>query len=224
MLQSYTYYVCENRKRCVNRKKSIQKHLRTPNFLYLCSMELEVKIRRAYIDDAEFIAECVLKAVGIKQIKAKQLNDVLNIVKLDYTLYSWRNTFVAEIEGKLVGAIISYDGCQYAEMRHNTFELIRKQSGKDFSAMDIETKPGEWYLDSLAVRWGYRNQGIGTKLINAAIQEGQKNGINTFSLACEHDNKKAFQLYLQLGFITISHIHIFDDDYLKMEWSAATGA
>lgn len=196
----------------------MKKCLHNLNFSYLCSMELEVKIRRAYIDDAEFIAECVLKAVGIKQIKAKQLNDVLNLVKLDYTLYSWRNAIVAEIEGKPVGAIVAYDGSNYAEMRHNTFALIRKQSGKDFSKMDLETQPGEWYLDSLTVKWGYRNMGIGTQLINAAIQEGLKNGINTFSLACEHDNKKAFQLYLQFGFITVSHIHIFDDDYLKMEY------
>lgn len=67
-------------------------------------------------------------------------------------LYSARNTTIAELDGKPVGMLTAYDGSRYGTMRQVTMQLVKEHLGTEFPGMEDETVPGEYYLDSLAVK------------------------------------------------------------------------
>lgn len=59
------------------------------------------------------------------------------------------------------------------------------------------------YLSYLVVNEEYRNQGIGTKMINHARQISKNDGYSYVILKVDSDNKKAERLYKKLGFVAI---------------------
>lgn len=133
----------------------------------------------------------------------------------DDVLYCARNTIIAEWDGERAGMITSYDGKDYAQMRDNTFRLVRKHMNIEFPGMDDEAVPGEYYLDSLAVVPEYRNKGIGRKLLEYAMAEGRKLGLKV-TLAVDPVNKRAQDLYASLGFRREEDLFIFGHTYWKM--------
>ena len=56
------------------------------------------------------------------------------------------------------------------------------------------------YLDDLSVAEGYRNNGIGTKLIRAAEKYAEEIGITKIIFHVERANVDAYRLYLRLGY------------------------
>lgn len=178
--------------------------------------KLGLTIRKAYIDDADFLARRVLDAVGITEPSAEELSQVSHLCSLDYTLFSWRNSMIAEVEGERAGVLVSYPGTEYAAMRHNTFTIVKAESGKDFFGMDMETEPGEYYIDSLSVVEGFRKRGIGRQLLQLGIDEARRLGIEKVTLACEPHNEKAFAMYSSFGFVREGDVNLYGDDYWKM--------
>ncbi len=188
-------------------------------------------IRPAAQDDATFIALVVIEAMG-NDIMAKahdedmsdedrhKLDLVTNIVSLNDTLYSWRNTMVAEdTDGTLQGAVVSYCGDNYMTMRAHTFDLLQEIITFDVATMDAETVPGEYYLDSLAVSPAARGRGVGRKLLCAARDKAfamQRPAI----LACAPDNLNAKALYESMGFRHEGDMFIFGHHYLRMAATA----
>lgn len=59
------------------------------------------------------------------------------------------------------------------------------------------------YLSYLVVNEEYRNQGIGTKMINHARQISKNEGYSYVILKADNDNTKAERLYKELGFVAI---------------------
>lgn len=60
------------------------------------------------------------------------------------------------------------------------------------------------YLDDLSVSRQYRNNGIGTKLIQIAEAFAKETGISTILFHVEKSNTSAFKLYQRLGFSILS--------------------
>lgn len=178
---------------------------------------MDMRIRQATIEDAPFIAESLMSAVGIDEPTEELMRSVRVLCQRDDTLYSWRNTLIAEVDGKCAGSITSYKGCDYERMRSVTFDYVLQTTGQDFHGMDMETLTGEYYLDSLAVRQPFRRQGIGTALLHAGMAEAERLGIETVTLACDPDNIKAYELYCALGFVHTDDLFIFGGNYWKME-------
>ena len=56
------------------------------------------------------------------------------------------------------------------------------------------------YLDDLSVAEGFRNKGIGTKLIHAAEKYAEEIGITKIVFHVEKANEDAYRLYLRLGY------------------------
>lgn len=173
-------------------------------------------IRHAKTTDSEFIAYSVADAVGMSNPSAKLMEWMQQLCLSTDTLYSWQNTLIAETNGQPAGSLTLYPGNDYATMRHTTFELIKQAMGQDFSTMDMEALPGEYYLDSLSVRPQFRRQGIGTALLRAGINQATIHGEKTVTLACEPGNKKAYKLYHELGFRRTGTLFIFGENYWKM--------
>ncbi len=165
-------------------------------------------IRPAISTDAPFIAKSIAMAIGdeltLKNYCGQKYLGVLEeIVKANNTQYSYQNSLVAEIEGKVIGAIVGYDGAKLLELRTETFAIIKKHIG--FTPdMEPETEVGEFYLDSIAVLPEFRGRGIAKNLIltlsNKAFSEGHKN----VGLLVDVENTNAEKLYHSLGFARVN--------------------
>lgn len=131
------------------------------------------------------------------------------------TLYSWRNTLIAEQDGRPVGMLTSYDGRYYHAMRQLTMALVKQHLGTEFPDMEDEAVAGEYYLDSLAVLPDYRGRGVGKALLQEGVRRGKALGL-TVTLAVDPVNMRAQQLYRSLGFRNAGTLFIFGHDYIKL--------
>ena len=69
-----------------------------------------------------------------------------------------------------------------------------------FLSIEVYRDEDYIYLDDLSVAEGYRNKGIGTKLIHAAEKYAEKIGVTKIVFHVEKANEDAYRLYLRLGY------------------------
>ena len=161
-------------------------------------MENDIVIRKALPEDAGFIALVVAMALGGNE--EHWLYEVFKeLAGREVSQYSYRNTLLAEIDGKPVGAIVGYDGGRLLELREPIFELVREHTGETIEVED-ETQPGEFYLDSLAVLPEYRSCGVGRMLLCAMRDMAIEAGHEKVGLIVDFENPRAEALYNSLGF------------------------
>ncbi|MBQ0048776.1 MAG: GNAT family N-acetyltransferase [Bacteroidales bacterium] len=175
-----------------------------------------ITYRKATVGDALFIAKGFHMAMLYDNAEEKNIETFArHICQREDVLYSWRNTTIAQIDGKAVGMLTAYDGRFYHEWRLRTMQLVKLLLGVEFPGMEDEAKPGEYYLDSLAVMPEYRGLGIGRSLLKQGIDEGKRLGLCT-TLAVDPINDRAKTLYRSLGFQPCGTLFIFGHDYEKM--------
>ena len=169
-------------------------------------------IRKAHKDEASQIAELFLLAWPVETIMEyngityEQLHGAItDIAASEETTYSYANTFVAEIEGKIAGAICAYDGADYQRFKQPIIDILGQESG--FAKL-METEAGEFYLDSVGVLEEYRGRGIASRLIAAQIDHAKSLGHKVAGLLV--DKPKAEALYTRLGFRHIDNKNFFD--------------
>ena len=162
-------------------------------------------IRNASREDSDAIAECLLIAMRniVKVFLASDdeesaRNFLRHFTARENNQYSYENCIVAT-DGKVVGAINIYDGARLNELRLPVVDYIRKNHNPDFAPED-ETAAGEYYIDTLGVLPEYRKRGIGTKLLEAAIEHYGFRNRSAVGLLVDPANEKARRLYLNLGF------------------------
>jgi ribosomal protein S18 acetylase RimI-like enzyme len=168
-----------------------------------------IKIRKATIDDTESIArlittamtdDCCIYFYGPEHTATEFMQFITRLAKATNSQYSYTNTLVAVVNGKIIGAAVSYDGGKLKELRQAFINGMRNYFGKDLRNIPDETGPGEFYLDSFAVNAEYRHQGIGSELINATCKKAIEMGINKIGLLVDTNNPVAEHLYTSLGF------------------------
>ncbi len=189
---------------------------------------MELEIRKAKVEEAPLIAHSILSAMHMEEdVEAAEIEETLNrICALPDTLYSWRNTLVATVDGAFAGSITSYGGNTYKEVRDYTFSLFGRRVTLN---MDDETGSNEYYLDSLAVLPQFRTHGIGRELILQAMESGEALGFYTASLIVESGAENLIRLYTKCGFtvdesahskarpeLPAGHLWCFGMDYLRM--------
>ena len=182
-----------------------------------------VQLRDASLDDAPFIARVVLAGIDMLDIDAVLPDEqraifehLIKICRMDDTLYSYLNTRIAEIDGNLVGALVAYDGAHYALMREKTFGLVQQTSGMDLSHNAMETGPGEFYLDSMAVLSDYRGMGIGKLLMHDRVDFAFNNGFQKLTLLVDKDKPRLQQYYESEGFAFSEEMFVFGSWYNKL--------
>lgn len=189
-------------------------------------------IRKAKEGEAALIARCVIEAMHIRMTpETESLRETMErICAMPDTLYSWRNTLVATVGGAFAGSITSYPGSIYKETRERTFSIAAEMPGTPRSGeMDDETRPGEYYLDSLAVLPAFRGRGLGEELLLQAMEAGEALGFHTAALIVENGADGLVRLYSRCGFsvdksarssvrpdMPAGHLWCFGTDYLRM--------
>ena len=182
-----------------------------------------VQLRDATSDDAPFIARVVLAGIDMLDIDAKLPDEqraiyehLMDICRMDDTLYSYLNTRIAEIDGNRVGALVAYDGARYAALRAKTFGLVQQTSGMDLSRNAMETGPGEFYLDSMAILSDYRGLGIGKMLMRDRMDYAFCNGFQKVTLLVDKDKPRLQHYYQSLGFVFVEEMFVFGSWYNKL--------
>lgn len=182
-----------------------------------------VQLRDATSEDAPFIARVVLAGIELLDMDAALPDNqrvlyehLVGICRMDDTLYSYRNTRIAEVDGCAVGALVAYDGARYAMMREKTFGLVQQTSGMDLNHKAMETGPGEFYLDSMAILSDYRGAGIGKMLMRDRIDFSLSNGFQKVTLLVDKDKPRLQRYYECEGFAFSEEMFVFGAWYNKM--------
>ena len=182
-----------------------------------------VKLRDATLDDAPFIARVVLAGIDMLDIDANLpveqrgiYEHLIEICRMDDTLYSLCNTRIAETDGNQVGALVAYDGARYAKMREKTFGLVKQTSGMDLNRNAMETGPGEFYLDSMAILSNYRGVGIGKMLMHDRVEFALNNGYQKVTLLVDKDKPQLQKYYESEGFSFSKEMFVFGSWYNKL--------
>lgn len=179
-------------------------------------MDGKITIRRATVNDARFIAENVLRALHIDEADERHIEHLAGVSRLEDTLYSWRNSVIALYDGVPAGLMIAYDGARYRQMRDITFPMIRIYVGDDYSHMDDESGPGEFYLDSLAVLPEFQHKGIASALMKEMLRMRDEACIPLATIAVDPENDTAYRLYIRNGFRHEGHITVFSTTYHRL--------
>ena len=169
---------------------------------------MKFKIEQATPDQAAAIASLIMMAMDEDCCQHfagpnHTLEDfhilMTSLVRHDDSQYSYRNTLVARtVKGDIAGVITAYDGAQLHALRKAFLQAARTQLQGDFSGMADETRAGEYYIDSLAVKTEYRKQGIATALLYEMIRRhGTRQPVG---LLVDRTHPWAERLYLSLGF------------------------
>ena len=191
-----------------------------------------IRIRRATIEDVAYIAEGIYHAFLLEDeaLYNQWIKILKDVCAQEDTHYSYRNTWIAEVDRERAeadgertvvdreraGMMIAVDGEHYREQRDKMYPQLKGlfdvAFGKGWDEMEDEAKAGEFYIDSLAVSLPYRNQGVGTALVDKAKEMAKEIGIERVTLAVEPMNT-AKKLYQRLGFVFEREITIFNEVY-----------
>jgi ribosomal protein S18 acetylase RimI-like enzyme len=66
-------------------------------------------------------------------------------------------------------------------------------------------------IEPLIVSSGFRSQGIGSKLVHHIAGEAKKKGFRFLTIKPDVRNKKAFDLYVRLGFDMVGQVELFQN-------------
>ena len=185
-------------------------------------------IRDARPEDAPFLAKCIMSGMHLydfEECVPEQMAGIFSGLSvcetLDDTLYTYRNTRVAEVNGNQAGALLSYPGEEYLSRKERTFREFWPGYFSEHGADKPETDPGEWYLDSLAVHPEFRKMGIGKALLQDGIRKGLEEGFSKVALVADPEYPHLVRLYESLGFVPEETRHAFGTDFLRMVLVAA---
>lgn len=165
---------------------------------------MNITIRKAKKEDASQIAELFMLAWPVDDILESNGTSydelhasITSVAASEKTIYSYENTLVAEIDGKVVGAMCAYDGADYQKLKQPIVDALGPDCG---FAQLRETEEGEFYLDSVGVVPEYRGRGIASRLFEAQCERAVSLGHKVAGLIVDEDKPQAEALYTRLGF------------------------
>lgn len=174
----------------------------------------DIEIRPATAGDASFVAWTVLTALDIN---TDEMDEMIESCADEKSMYSWKNALIAYDGGEAVGCIVAYDGDTYPATREYTWGKLWKDVDKEIIRNSaIEALPGEYYLDSLAIKSEYRGRGIGKRLMCAAMEHGKSLGYDSFSLLVAIDKPNLESYYCSLGFCPDGSVQFFGHMYNRL--------
>jgi len=123
---------------------------------------------------------------------------------------SFENVVVAERDGVIVGMSLAYTGEQHREFSDEPLERAAGRAARRMKMARLllaplwrilETVPeGDFYLQAIAVDPELRGAGIGSLLLDDAVERGTLNGSARLTLDVAARNNGARRLYARRGF------------------------
>ncbi len=165
----------------------------------------DVQLRPAHPFDAAFAVPLIQATIGrIGYALIGVTDDVaaertlLGFYPLRGNRLSFEHQLIAQApSGEPLGLILAYPG-DHAEAMDEPFrERLRALGLPD--RIESGGTPGELYVDTLAVTEAARGQGIGARLLDAAVERAATLGLHQVGLLVE-DGNPAARLYARQGF------------------------
>lgn len=125
--------------------------------------------------------------------------------------FSYRNSVVAEIDGKVIGALVGYPVAEEPEAIDvdNTPPMF-------VPLRELENlAPGTWYVNSVAVFPDARGLSVGSKLLEYAERTANELGLRGMSLIVSDANRGARRLYERLGYREVAR-----QPMVKEQWQS----
>lgn len=85
------------------------------------------------------------------------------------------------------------------KLRDNAIVLSEPESG--FAVVYANDPKGTAFIPFIGVKGTKQGQGVGNKLMNALVEQTQKNGMNKIKLEVRENNEKAIKFYKSNGFV-----------------------
>ncbi|MCG8512393.1 MAG: GNAT family N-acetyltransferase [Rhodospirillales bacterium] len=187
-------------------------------------MKLEQPFRAARRDDCRRIAELFnVAGAGVPEYVWTSMADEypgLTPIEIGQQRYSrddipfsYRNTVVAEIDGRVIGILVCFpieevdsadEDATDQDVPSDGAGESEEETGPDVMRPYRELEiPGSFYICAVALEPDFRGQGLGTRLMEIARQQAREAGLKTLSLLAFDANPKAVKLYERLGFKTV---------------------
>lgn len=183
--------------------------------------------REGRVEDSSFIAECVLASVEKFEFGEEHPSEYVGFeatCSMTDTLYSYRNAIIAETNGRPVGCLIGYPGEIYARSRAKTDAVVSSLSGEPIdTCSEMETGPGEYYLDLMGIVPEFRGHGLGHALMKAQMERGRSMGYHNFSLIVSPSFHELREYYKRLGFQKTGELRLLGEKYEKMNYVMVWG-
>ena len=176
------------------------------------SIELPPPFRPAVEADARAIAELIaISSDGVAVIEWTEEADKspgrepLDVGEATYRQavgdYSYRNCVIAELQGQVAGMLLCF---AMGPRDPSNLPSPPPFDGTDvFAPYKYLEAPDTWYICGLALFPHYRNQGLGSRLLEIARQQARARGFERLSLVAFEQNTGSVRLYLRQGFRVI---------------------
>ncbi len=114
----------------------------------------------------------------------------------DEGAFTWRNAFVAEVDGDVAGALVGYKIPDIADPGdlEEAPPIVRPLAELEAEA------PGHWYVNVLAVFPEYRGHGIGGALLRQTDALGKATAPAGMAVIVASENEGAVRLYERTGY------------------------
>ena len=188
--------------------------------------------RQAKPEDADEAAELICMAweecacVLAGTTNKKEIQEVIKVFyQQPNNILSYQNVDIAEGQNGVAGLVLSYPSDYYEQLYKFVAKKlpdIYQSDVTDFQSKVIplfktkEAKPGEFYIDSLAVYPQYQSCGVGSRLLKVAHLKSCKHGIKKTSLIVKLENKAALNLYKKHGYSIRGKLKKAENNYLSM--------
>ena len=120
-------------------------------------------------------------------IRPLEKKDIPELSAIEAATFSMPWT-AADFEG-----LLERDYCTY---------YVAECDGKIIGSCGMTESFGEGSIDNVVVEESCRGKGVGHKLIQKLLEEGEKQGIEAFTLEVRVSNAPAIALYTDLGFVS----------------------
>ncbi|MFJ7650095.1 GNAT family N-acetyltransferase [Lysinibacillus sp. NPDC097279] len=183
---------------------------------------MSIIIRQAQPQDAQSVVPLIIDAIGDianrltgEQTASKIEEELTVLFKREDNRHSYLNTFVAVEGEQILGTLVYYNGEQAIQMDANLVKWLEEKNAPSIT-IDKEAHEDEYYIDTVCVAPEARGKGIGTMLIQFAIEQTQERGFTKLSLNVETQKEDARRLYERMGFVITEPWSIIDEPFHHM--------
>lgn len=168
---------------------------------------MDIIVRNAQLADAPFVAPLIVDAIEeianrlTGEDEPKTILDSLEeLFKRTDNRHSYKNTYIAEINGGVAGIMVVYGGDK-APVLDKNLETWLATKDANIQTIEIEAREDEFYIDTICTSPQYRGHGVGTTLLHYADNIAKEKGYQKVSLSVEKQKDRARHLYEKMGFV-----------------------
>lgn len=183
---------------------------------------MSITIRQAQPQDAHAVVPLIIDAIGEianrltgEQTASMVEQELTELFRREDNRHSYLNTYVAVEGEQILGILVYYNGEQAITMDANLVKWLKEKNAPSIT-IDKEAHEDEYYIDTVCVAPEARGKGIGTLLIQFAIDQTKERGFTKLSLNVETQKEDARRLYERMGFVITEPWSIIDEPFHHM--------